>query len=214
MAKKRKTKAEKIAERPMEYINKLSGQEGRKELEGYVRQLRSSYKRRVGSFKRNGLVSYAQISFEDSTPPGRKVQLTKMSRNQLLLEYYRYAKFFNDETSSIEGIKRVNRQQDERIFGVNSRGLPKTQMTPEERSRYWRLYDEFKNQFPQWASQPYSEDEQKVLAQAMFGDDGFNKMTFVQKLERMEQLMQERQTLLNLEDVPNVLSGRGPRLKK
>lgn len=210
MAKQRETQAMKISKLPMEDIMRLSGAEGRKKLEAYVRTLRSSYKRRVLSFRKNNLVSHAQISLEATLPRESQVPLTKMSRNQLLLEFFRYAKFFNDKTSTEQGIKRVNSEQDIRLFGKNSRGRPKRTMTNREREDFWSIYDEFRNQFPEWTALPFSEDEQKAIAEAMFTDDGFSKLTLTQKLERVRDILIQRQIKQNLEDTPNAFAGRGP----
>ena len=122
MAKRKQTQAEKIASIPIEQIIKMSGKE-RKTLENYVRTLRGGYKRRVQSFARKGLTSHAQIAFEGTIPDKKPVQLTKMTRNQLILEFARYSKFFNDVTSSEAGIKKVNREQDIRIFGQDAKEI-------------------------------------------------------------------------------------------
>lgn len=121
MAKIKKTQAEKIASMPIENITKISDKE-RNILEKYVKTLRAGYKRRVQSLAKKGLVSHAQIALEGTIPDKKPVQLTKMTRNQLILEFARYAKFFNDVTSSEAGIKKVNREQDIRIFGQDAKG--------------------------------------------------------------------------------------------
>ena len=84
MAKRKQTQSEKIASIPIEQIIKMSGKE-RKTLEYYVRTLRQGYKRRVQSFARKGQTSHAQIAFEGTIPDKKPVQLTKMTRNQLIL---------------------------------------------------------------------------------------------------------------------------------
>ena len=144
-AKKKLTRAEQISNMPIGQVIKLSGKEGRKKLESYIKSLRFGYKRRVQSFKKKGFISHAQIALEGTLPPGKEVQLTKMTRNQLILEFARYSKFFQDVTSSEAGIKEVNRQQDIRIFGTDERGRPKRTMTDTERQKYWSLYEEYQN---------------------------------------------------------------------
>lgn len=206
----KKTKAQEISEIPLEEIMLLRGEPGMDILRGYVRTLRSSYKRRILSFRKKDLISHAQIALEGSLPPGKQPGLKEMSRNQLLLEFFRYSKFFKDQTSSEKGIKEVNKAQDVRIFGANSRGDPKRTMSNDEREEYWRLYEEFKNQYPEWSIAPYSEDEQKVLAEAMFSIEGFSGLTLTQKLSRVRDLLEKRQIEQNLGDVPNVFAGRGP----
>lgn len=213
MAKKKLTKAEKIALMPPETISKLKGDAGRKELIGYLRTMRSSYKRRVGAFKRKGLYSYAQESFEKTRPP-KEIQLTKMTRNQMLFEFFRYAAFFNSDTSSEAGIREVNKNQDIRIFGKDERGRPKHTLNQEERRAYWDLYDEFKNLFPHEAISLYSSESiQQFLGDAMYGENIINTQNKVLFLEKLRQRLHQQKELEELENVPNQFSGRGSLFK-
>lgn len=206
----KKTKAQNIAEMPVNQIMKLQGDTGIETLRGYVRTLRSAYKRRVLSFRKKNLISHAQVALEGTIPTGKQPKLNEMSRNKLLLEYFRYSKFFKDQTSSEKGIREVNRAQDIRIFGEDTRGMPKRKMTNDERLEFWNLYEEFRNQYPEWSISPYSDDEQKVLAEAMFLTDGFNDLTLTQKLMRVHELLEKRLYEQNIGDVPNVFAGKGP----
>lgn len=206
MAQAKKTKAEQIASMPIEQIAKLKGTQGLKTLQSYVRTLRSGYKRRVGSFARQNQISHAQISLENSyAAPAAPV--SKLSRNQLIMEFARYAKFFNDKTSTIQGIKEVNREQDVRIFGATPSGRPKKTMTNDERRRYWELYDEFLNQKPSAYRLYSSETVQQTIANAVFSKDGTMPVNLVEFFNNIEaQLSQEA------DDIGvgfNVYSGRG-----
>lgn len=217
------TKAEQIARMPIEAMVRLGGPEGRKELEGYLRTLRSGYKRRVQSFARNDLVSYAQIAFEGSGPIGTR-PMKKMTRNQIIYEIARYQKFFTDVTSNAEGIARVNREQDIRIFGTDIKGRPLYTMNNEERKAYWRLYDEYKVQYKSEFASQASEQVQQMLADmytlgwedystntyttAVFPDK--DSPDFLKFLGVLAKRMEEAQDLENLGSVPNVYSGRGP----
>ena len=209
-AKKKLTRAEQIANMSMEQVMKLSGKEGRKKLEGYVKSLKFGYKRRVQSFKKKEIVSYAQIALEGTLPPGKEVQLTKMTRNQLILEFARYSKFFQDKTSTEEGIKEVNRQQDIRIFGSDQKGRPNRTMTYAERKRYWDLYEEYQNQQPTANSSYGSESIQQMLAEALFDNGGTPGDNLVDFLDRVEKRLAKKSREENLRSVPNVYSGRGP----
>ena len=209
-AKNKLTKAEQIAGMSMEQVMKLSGKEGRKKLEGYVKSLKFGYKRRVQGFKKKGLVSHAQIALEGTRPPGNEVQLTKMTRNQLILEFARYSKFFQDVTSSEAGIKEVNRQQDIRIFGADQKGRPKRTMTDSERQKYWSLYEEYQNQQPTANSRYGSESIQQMVAEALFDTDGTPGENLVDFLDRVEERLAQKSREENLRSVPNVYSGTGP----
>lgn len=209
MAKRKLTQAEKIAKINIETVSQLSGEEGKKKLMYYVRTLRSGYKRRVQSFSRRNLISHAQIAFEGTVPKRKQVQLTKMTRNQLILEFARYSKFFNDQTSTIEGIKEVNRQQDVRIFGADIKGKPRRTMTDQERVKYWSLYEEYLNQNPTSNSRYGSESVQQMLADALFDTSSIQGDNIVDFLDRVEMKLAQKQLDENLRSVPNVYSGRG-----
>lgn len=209
MAKKKITQAEKISQIPIEDVMRLSGKEGRKQLEKYVSTLRAGYKRRVTSFQRKGLISHAQIAFEGSIPETKPVQLTKMTRNQLILEFARYSKFFNDKTSSEAGIKEVNKEQDVRIFGADARGRPKRTMTDAERQKFWSLYEEYNNQQPTATSRYGSESIQQMVADAMFDTNSITGENLVDFLDRVEARLAQKTLDENLRSVPNVYSGRG-----
>lgn len=208
MAKRKQTQAEKIASIPIEQIIKMSGKE-RKTLENYVRTLRGGYKRRVQSFARKGLTSHAQIAFEGTIPDKKPVQLTKMTRNQLILEFARYSKFFNDVTSSEAGIKKVNREQDIRIFGQDAKGRPRRTMTDTERQKFWSLYEEYENQHPTASSRYGSESIQQQIADAMFDTQTIGGDNLIDFLDRVENRLAQKTMEENLRSVPNVYSGRG-----
>lgn len=201
------TKAEQIAYIPPEKISQLSGPEGNATLRRYISTMRQGYIRRVRSFENRNLVSYAQIQFEKNQPPV-STPLKKMNRTQLLLEYYKYQQFFRSQTSTVAGIKKLQREQDIRLFGETKTGRPKKTMTREQRELYWELYDEYLNQNPNMNSQVYSERVQQVIAQALFVDleNPDQKVSFFQNIsQRMEQRYIEE----NIGSVPNVHMGRG-----
>lgn len=208
MAKRKQTKAEKIASIPIEQIIKMSGKE-RKTLENYVSTLQLGYKRRVQSFARKGLTSHAQIALEGTIPDKKPVQLTKMTRNQLILEFARYSKFFNDITSSEAGIKKVNREQDIRIFGQDAKGRPRRTMTDTERQKFWSLYEEYENQHPTASSRYGSESIQQQIADAMFDTQTIGGDNLIDFLDRVENSLAQKTMEENLRSVPNVYSGRG-----
>lgn len=170
MARK-KTKAEQLAETPIEQLTKLGGEEGRAQLIKYAKTLRTGYRRRVAQFQRKGLVSHAQLTLEKSLPKERRaMKLNKLSRNQLILEIRRYQKFFRSKTSSVEGIKEVNKEQDLRIFGESFKsGKPISSLNQDQRITYWDYYDEFVNRYPNYIARYGSERVQEVLADAIEG---------------------------------------------
>lgn len=204
------TKAEILAKTPYQEISKIKFDEkGRKKLIADVTALRSAYKRRVLSFKRNGLVSHAQIALEREIPRTKQVQLTEMTRNQLLLEFFRYATFFNSETSTAEGIKRLNREQDARIFGVDNKGRPRLTMSKEERILFWDTYEEYKNQFPADVNQQFSSEQtQQFIADAIFGKNSISSIGLADFLSQVRDRLQSNKEAEDIQDVPNTFSGR------
>lgn len=204
------TKAERIAKTPYQEVSKIKFDEkGRKKLIADVTALRSAYKRRVLSFKRNGLVSHAQIALEREIPRTKQVQLTEMTRNQLLLEFFRYATFFNSETSTAEGIKRLNREQDARIFGVDKKGRPRSTMSKEERILFWDTYEEYKNQFPADVNQQFSSEQtQQFIADAIFGKNSISSIGLADFLSQVRDRLQSNKEAEDIQDVPNTFSGR------
>lgn len=203
------TKAERIARIPDIQISKLKGDEGRKQLIQYVRTLQAGYKRRVASFLRQGEFSHAQYSLEESFTPGARGKISSMSMRQLHMEFARYSQFFKSETSTLEGIRKVNRQQDIRIFGVDEKtGRPLQTMTSEQRQEYWKLYDEYMNQNPEHFLA--SEQVQQIIGSAQFLP--FNNSYDISK--RIEEIRAELERQRNLDSIqrsiPNVFMGGGP----
>lgn len=200
-----KTRSQIIAETPIENIIK-EYKDDRKGLEKIVRTLQTGYARRVESLRRKKLVSQAQIAFESSKPRDMPTEISKMSYNQLILEIARYSSFFTSETSTESGIRRINREQDIRLFGEGKGGKPTRTLTNEEREKYWSIYEEFKNQYDLFSTQPYSETVQQSLAEIMF-QDGKQDLSLMSLLHNVEERVEEKIAQENLRSVPNVLSG-------
>lgn len=203
----RLTKAEKIARIPIEDIVKASKDNGLKELVDNVRSLRSGYKRRVASFKSRGIISYAQIALEEGRL-GPEKPVNKLTRNQLLLEFARYSKFFNDKTSSIKGAIEVNRAQDVRIFGQDKRGKPLREMTDMERKRFWTVYEEFNIQHPNGIAIYSSDKIQQAIGRVI--EEGKRPETdFMSLLDMVHNELQKEYENTMIGRIPNVYTGRG-----
>lgn len=216
-AKKKPTKAEQIANMPIEDIVKQYSALGKKDkgmkyLQDTLRTLRTGYTRRVGQFKRRKIYSYAASQVEASIPENvKRKKINQLTYHQLLMEIARYSKFFKDVTSSVAGIEKVNREQDARIFGEDLFGNPVRRMTEEERQRYWKLYDEFINQHKIYGLPGTSDPVQKVVSNLMFGTDKtFESKTLMEKFDIIERELLKYISDENLGGSPNVYSGRGP----
>lgn len=198
------TKAEKLARIPIEKV--MTKDTSIEDLRSMVRTLRTGYMRRVASFNKKDLVSYAQISLEGTMSGSQDKPLKNMTRNQLILEFSRYSKFFRDETSTEAGIRKVNLDQDRRVFGMDSFGNPLRTMSNEERSRFWRLYDEYINQQPLATAKYGSESVQQQLADVMFTEK--QNKTIMEILNQVENDLQDTYLKQQGGSVPNVFSGR------
>lgn len=198
------TKSEKLARIPIEKV--MTKDTSIEDLRSMVRTLRTGYMRRVASFNKKDLVSYAQISLEGSMTGSQDKPLKNMTRNQLILEFSRYSKFFRDETSTEAGIRKVNIDQDRRVFGTDSLGNPLRTMSNEERARFWRLYDEYINQQPLATAKYGSESVQQQLADVMFTEK--QNKTIMDILNQVENDLQDTYLKQQGGSVPNVFSGR------
>lgn len=176
--KKRLTKAEQIASMPIEDIIEAASGGNRDVLEKYASTLKGGYTRRVNTFKKAGMFSYAQETYErGGPPPSRKTPFKSMSYNQLIHEIARYQQFFNSQTASVQGIREVNQEQDARLFGVDENGNPKDTLSDDERILMWSLYMEFNNQFK---TKFGSNQTQRMLASMVkAGVDGLDMHTII-----------------------------------
>lgn len=198
------TRAEKYANLSDKIVSKMN----RAELEKVVKVMKMGYQRRVQQFKRQGEISYAQIMYEDSVPDNRQ-PFSKMTRNQLYLEYARYAHFFKSKTSNIKGIREINRQQDISLFGADKKGRPLYSMSNDERYRYWSLYDEFNNQKRSAIARFGSERIQQFIADAMFGNNFISQENLSDFFNQVENRLSNSREETDIRSVPNVLQGRG-----
>lgn len=204
---KRKTKAEILSEKPLEEISKMMKPENIAQLRKDLTILRAGYRRRIGSFERKGLSSYAQIALERSIPEGSLRDIKKMSPNQLVLEYARYSKFFRDVTSNEKGIRDVNRMQDIRIFGADNRGNPLRTMTPEERESFWELYDEFKKQYKEDFSKYQSGRVMSMLGTMEF-ENGADSPDFLEQLNKLKEKLESEYQSRDRRSAQSVRRGR------
>lgn len=208
----RKTKAEIIAEIPIEEIVKESGQEGMKKLRSYLKTLRYGYTRRSSSFKKAGIKSPATRQIEEYQAKRKLKNIADMSRNQIVLEIAMLQDFFNAKTSTVKGVRDVYKEQDKRIFGVDRRGRPARTMTQEERDRYWALYNEYINQ-KRGAEERFGSGQiQMFLADAIYGRVG--PIDDLQQLfDRIEAALTEEREAENIGQLLNLYRGRGPTFK-
>lgn len=118
-----------------------------KKLMQMVNLLRQEFNKRVEAFEEAGEYSYAADRIQADTETTAANIVKKMNpvtaRYTLIQELAGYKSFFSSSSSTLEGIRELNREQDIRIFGLNAKGQVKGTLTPDERRAYWALYSEF-----------------------------------------------------------------------
>lgn len=202
------TEAEKISKIPIEDIVKMGGDE-RSTLEKYVKLLRTSYNTRMKSIKKAGEFSHADQALKKSLKNRIRKPVDKMTRNQLLLEFAAYSSFFNSQTSSIKGIRKVNLEQDKRLFGTDNRGIPLRRMSSAERERFWEVYDEFAVQKKaSFTNFGYNQVQEYITKMVVGGKDLVNT-ELTELLDTLENSLDKGYYEENIRSVPNVYSGRG-----
>lgn len=204
---KRLTKAEQYAQIPPEKLI----QQGRLNLEKMLSAMRYGYTRRAAVIKRSGLYSFAQEGFLDSrAKETRNKKPRDLTLNQLVLEIARLQNFFNAETSSVAGIKKVNLEQDIRIFGADPKtGRPLNSMTQDERRDYWDLYNDFTNANSIYSTQQYSESVQMMLADSLYNDTEFSQLNLADKLKALREKMDKAYLKASGNIGGNISRGRG-----
>lgn len=150
----RKTKAEQYAEMPYAEFSKYKADEaGVKGLSNILNTLYRAYNMRTKQFRRNDLYSFAEQAFKKGNPwyrPASRIAKGKSleeRRGELLSEINLYLKFFRDTTSSVAGIKQVNREQDIRVFGKDASGNPVMTMTPQQRIAFWDAWSTYEERY-------------------------------------------------------------------
>lgn len=119
------------------------------ELEKLVNATRKQVERRIKRIEKSGLYSHAAAAYEESIAKHERLPDPRvMTINQMRAEMSSHQSFLKAKTSTVKGIKDVNRQQDLRIFGPKTPGgkTPKHTMDHKERVKFWRFYNEFEHQ--------------------------------------------------------------------
>ena len=150
---RKKTKAEEIASRPIEDFAKYkTTASDLAQMEKDLKTLQRGYIKRSEEMEKKGLFSIANYGMKEYTNPylDSISELKKQYkdrpgawRNRMLAEIAVFHNFFNNETSTVGGIYKVNKEQDARIFGTNKNGMPLGTLTKDERETYWKLYNEY-----------------------------------------------------------------------
>ena len=109
-----------------------------------LRKMRTKFQSRSKQLEKveEKVYSPALEKMEAYYDDGRKT-LSRITMNQAKSEIFQLQDFFNAETSTVSGARRVMREQDLRIFGASPKGMPKKRMTVDQRTKFWSFYKEF-----------------------------------------------------------------------
>lgn len=130
------------------------GRMDRNKLQPLVRQARALLKNQEKAFKKyeNSVYSPALEKIQDYYDRIGERSVKTMRKQSLQTELIRLQEFFNSETSTIPGARRVATEQDRRIFGVKTAngisyteksGRPTNRMGVEQRRSFWSAYMEY-----------------------------------------------------------------------
>ena len=123
-------------------IGKLKAPELRELLRG-VRNLFTQQEKTFGKYKQS-VYSPALDKMENFYEDRGKQAPSRMNTNQMRNEVFRLQEFFDSDTSTVPGARKVQSEQDRRIFGTDKRGRPKYRMSVEERTQLWSIFEEYK----------------------------------------------------------------------
>lgn len=120
------------------------------ELRELLRGVRNLFTQQEKTFKKyeKSVFSPAMEKMKDFYEDRGKNAPSRMNMNQMRNEVFKLQEFFEAETSTVPGARRVQAEQDRRIFGTDSRGRAKNRMTVEERTDFWKVYEEYKKMRP------------------------------------------------------------------
>lgn len=159
------------------------------ELRELLRGVRNLFTQQEKTFKRyeKTVFSPAMEKMKDFYEDRGKNSPSRMNMNQMRNEVFKLQEFFEAETSTVPGARRVQAEQDRRIFGTDSRGRAKNRMTVEERTDFWKVYEEYKKMRPADVLEQ-SNIVQQTIGQILIENDkiDFNMETLQKVMDRVE----------------------------
>lgn len=162
-----KISGKKLASLSPEEIGSMS----KKEVFALLRAVRSLYKSRAKTFEkyRESVWSPAYEQAKSYYDEKGFRSVPSLTRNQALNEIFNVQQFFQAESGTLAGARRIAKEQDVRIFGSTKSGAPKHKMSVEQRSNFWSLYNEFINTFKTSATVFGSNAIQQYLGEIVRG---------------------------------------------
>lgn len=203
----RKSITQKVLEMSIEDI----GQQNKSTLEKYYKSMRSALGKRMKTFREAGEFSHAYNVYEREFKKEIPMKVSEMTQGRLQKEVVRLKKFFEGETSTVEGAQEVNRRQDVMIFGaIPGTNIPNRTMSVTERKEYWDLFDEWYAQEYETHPKLQSGEIQNTLADLMYAGTGeFNSMLLTEKLAFLSERASEEHEMDLRRKSSSVLRGKG-----
>ena len=159
------------------------------ELRELLRGVRNLFKQQEKTFKRyeKSVFSPALEKMRDFYEDRGKNAPSRMNMNQMRNEVFKLQEFFEADTSTVPGARRVQAEQDRRIFGTDSRGRAKNRMTVEERTNFWTVFEEYKKMRPADVLEQ-SNIVQQAIGQILIENDkiDFNMETLQKLMDKVE----------------------------
>ena len=159
------------------------------ELRELLRGVRNLFKQQEKTFKRyeKSVFSPALEKMRDFYEDIGKNAPSRMNMNQMRNEVFKLQEFFDADTSTVPGARRVQAEQDRRIFGTDSRGKAKNRMTVEERTNFWTVFEEYKKMRPADVLEQ-SNIVQQAIGQILIENDkiDFNMETLQKLIDKVE----------------------------
>ena len=203
----RKSVTQKVLEMSIEDI----GQQNKNTLAKYYKSMRSALGKRMKTFREAGEFSHAYNVYEREFKKEIPMKVSEMTQGRLQKEVVRLKKFFEGETSTVEGAQEVNRRQDVMIFGaIPGTDIPNRTMSVTERKEYWDLFDEWYAQEYETHPKLQSSEIQNTLADLMYADTGdFNSMLLTEKMAFLSERASEEHEMDLRRKSSSVLRGKG-----
>ena len=124
-------------------IGKMKNPELRAILRG-ARQLYTQQEKVLNRYSQQ-VYSHAHELMNDYYEENGTKSVSKMRQSELRGEIFRLQEFFDSQSATVPGARKIALEQDRRIFGETKTGKPKRRMSVEQRKKFWSAYDEYKN---------------------------------------------------------------------
>ena len=124
-------------------IGKMKNPELRAILRG-ARQLYTQQEKVLNRYSQQ-VYSHAHELMKDYYEENGTKSVSRMRQSELRGEIFRLQEFFDSQSATVPGARKIALEQDRRIFGETKTGKPKRRMSVEQRKNFWSAYDEYKN---------------------------------------------------------------------